>query len=287
MQPTRERILITVKTYPTLSQKYGETVCTAGLREDGSWMRIYPVPFRRLDDIQRYKKYDWIEGLFLRNESDHRHETFRPANIDEVKRINHIGTEDGWRARKEIVLGKARVETKFTPLCDNIKKELATAPSLAVFKPTKVLGFEEEPDEREWDKKRLENMRNLSRQTEFDFIRESWRLTFDVITKLPYKFYYHFLDADGRKSRLQVLDWECGQLYWNCYRSSPPDLDEQSKERFAVKKVKETYFDKFVETDLHFFLGTLQKFHGLSDTPWNIVGTFSPPVQNQMELALG
>jgi len=32
----RERILITVKTYPTLSRKHGETVCTAGIREDGS-----------------------------------------------------------------------------------------------------------------------------------------------------------------------------------------------------------------------------------------------------------
>lgn len=40
----RERILITVKTYPTLSASYGELVCTAGLREDGSWIRIYPVP---------------------------------------------------------------------------------------------------------------------------------------------------------------------------------------------------------------------------------------------------
>ena len=26
----RERVLVTVKTYPTLSRKYGETVCTAG-----------------------------------------------------------------------------------------------------------------------------------------------------------------------------------------------------------------------------------------------------------------
>jgi hypothetical protein len=46
----KERILITVKTYPTLSRKYGETVCTAGIRPDGSWVRLYPVPFRRLDD---------------------------------------------------------------------------------------------------------------------------------------------------------------------------------------------------------------------------------------------
>ncbi len=31
----KQRVLITVKTYPTLSRKYGETVCTAGVREDG------------------------------------------------------------------------------------------------------------------------------------------------------------------------------------------------------------------------------------------------------------
>lgn len=57
----RERILITVKTYPTLSKKYGETVCTAGVREDGTWVRLYPIPFRRLDQEQQFKKYDWIE----------------------------------------------------------------------------------------------------------------------------------------------------------------------------------------------------------------------------------
>lgn len=42
-QVREERILVTVKTYPTLSQKYGETVCTAGVREDGSWVRLYSV----------------------------------------------------------------------------------------------------------------------------------------------------------------------------------------------------------------------------------------------------
>ncbi len=32
----KQRVFITVKTYPTLSRKYGETVCTAGVREDGT-----------------------------------------------------------------------------------------------------------------------------------------------------------------------------------------------------------------------------------------------------------
>ena len=48
----KERILVAVKTYPTLSLIHGETVCTAGVRQDGSWVRIYPVPFRRLEEEQ-------------------------------------------------------------------------------------------------------------------------------------------------------------------------------------------------------------------------------------------
>ncbi len=55
------KVLVSVKTYPTLSEKYDELVCTAGFREDGSWIRIYPVPFRKLDYSNRYNKWEWIE----------------------------------------------------------------------------------------------------------------------------------------------------------------------------------------------------------------------------------
>lgn len=44
----KTKVLICVKTYPTLSEKYDELVCTAGVKEDGSWIRIYPVPQAQL-----------------------------------------------------------------------------------------------------------------------------------------------------------------------------------------------------------------------------------------------
>ena len=44
----QEEILITVKTYPTLSKKYHELVCTAGVNTEGEWRRLYPVQFRQL-----------------------------------------------------------------------------------------------------------------------------------------------------------------------------------------------------------------------------------------------
>ena len=46
------KVLITVKTYPSLSAKYGELVCTAGFLEDGSWIRLYPIPFRNVNHLE-------------------------------------------------------------------------------------------------------------------------------------------------------------------------------------------------------------------------------------------
>ncbi|WP_200814406.1 hypothetical protein [Parabacteroides sp. Marseille-P3160] len=55
------KVLVTIKTYPSLSKTYTELVCTAGFREDGSMIRIYPVPYRKLESYNKYEKYQWIE----------------------------------------------------------------------------------------------------------------------------------------------------------------------------------------------------------------------------------
>lgn len=45
-----KKVLITVKSYPSPSRRYGETVCVAGVDLDsGRWVRLYPIPFRDLD----------------------------------------------------------------------------------------------------------------------------------------------------------------------------------------------------------------------------------------------
>ena len=74
------KVLIAVKTYPTISGKYDELVCTAGFLEDGSWIRIYPIAFRKKAYDEQYKKYDWIEidlvkirVTFVQKVSDHIH----------------------------------------------------------------------------------------------------------------------------------------------------------------------------------------------------------------------
>ena len=62
----RVKVLITVTTYPLPSRSYDELVCTAGILEDGSWIRIYPIPLSFLLDLKqsgsvKNVKYTWVE----------------------------------------------------------------------------------------------------------------------------------------------------------------------------------------------------------------------------------
>ncbi len=263
----KQRVLITVKTYPTLSRKYGETVCTAGIREDGTWVRMYPVPFRRLNEEEQYKKYDWVKCGLTRNPSDPRPETFRPTDPGELVAVGHIGTERHWEERRQLLLRKAQVYDRLDEL---IVKAKANVASLAVFRPAKILDFTWEAEEPDWDPKKLQEMRDLHGQLDL-FEDNEWRKTFRIIPKLPYSFSYRFEDADGRRSELQVLDWEVGALYWNCLRGANGD------ESTALSKVRQKYFDDFTAKDLHFFLGTTQQFHFVAPNPWVIIGVLPIP----------
>jgi hypothetical protein len=271
---TKERVLIAVKTYPTLSRKYGETVCTAGVREDGTWVRIYPVPFRRLDEKEQYSKFDWLECRLARNPSDPRPETFRPVDENELQPVDHIDTAGKWRERRRILLKNARVYDRLDELIAGAK---ANQVSLAVFKPARVTDFIWEEETREWDRDKLREMRESTSQFDL-FADNTWRTTFQVIPKLPYSFSYRFQDAAGKSSEMQVLDWEAGALYWNCLKSA--DGDEPK----ALAKVRQKYFDGFLKTDLHFFLGTTQQFHFVAPNPWVIIGVFPIPNEDQLDL---
>ena len=100
----RTRLLVTVKTAPLLSTKYTETVCTAGLLRDGTWIRIYPIPYRLLDKAQRFKKYQWIEVKLEKNSRDPRPESHKLAG--KIKLLRHLDTKEHWKERKKIVLQK-------------------------------------------------------------------------------------------------------------------------------------------------------------------------------------
>lgn len=273
----RVKVLILVKTYPVLSKKYGELVCTAGLTSEGNWIRLYPLPFRLLCTDKQFKKYQWIEVDVQRKENDPRPESHRIVNVDTIKLLEKIDTSYDWRKRKEFIFKFLTIHTNISELISSANKDNTL--SLALFKPKKIIDFIIEESEREWDIERQDQCYNALQQASlFDSEEEQERRqTFEIAKKIPYKFSYRFVDENDTECKLMIEDWELGQLYWNYvqYKGQPED--------FALTKIKEKYFCKFLTLDTHFFLGTTKKYHGWAHNPFIIIGVFYPPKVNQSE----
>ena len=225
----RKKVLITVTTYPLPSRSYDELVCTAGVLENGDWIRIYPVPLSFLTDLKgsgklKRVKYTWIELDLNDRTDDFRPESHSPVNYDfhDITIREAINTDGNWAVRKDYCLKK--VYTNKTQLLEDSK-----APgniSLTTFKPSKILGLEIEEDDREW-KDVWKELRKQGRL--FDTVKPIEKL----IPKLPCKFFYRFVDDAGVESKLMIEDWEIGALFWNCLRS------DDGNEAVALKKVRE------------------------------------------------
>lgn len=265
------KVLITVKTYPTLSSfREEEIVCTAGITEKGEWVRLYPIPYRKLSYANQYRKYEWIEIEVKKNKKDFRKESYSPISIDNpIEPFGFIGTENNWERRKIVVFNSKKYTNLKFLIGEAYDEESRT--SLALFKPHSIDDFVYEPDEPDWDKGILEC---LSQGNLFENSSN-----FQVVRKLPFKFYYVFRDDEGQTSRLMVEDWEIGALYWRIF-----DVTNNREE--ACLKVRKKYFDEFVsKKDLYFFLGTNFINHvKRTKNPFIIIGLFYPPIDYQYKL---
>ncbi|MDR1924379.1 MAG: hypothetical protein LBQ66_08390 [Planctomycetaceae bacterium] len=260
-------VFITVKTYPTLSKKYDELVCTAGITDEGNWIRIYPVPFRKLDFDNKYVKYQWLSIPLIRNVEDFRPESYRIENFNAITQKEKI---KDWDMRRQIILGKTPIYTNMNTLIEKAKnKEL----SLATFKPQKITDFIVEATERNWPKDKLELLKAKSQQLSFFQTIDEIKREFSVVNKVPYKFSYQFTDDTGKTRTLMIEGWEIGMLYWNCLKATNND------EKSAIEKIRQKYFGEFLEKDIFLFLGTTKAWHNVAPDPFVIIGIFVPPRQ--------
>ena len=94
------------------------------------------------------------------------------------------------------------------------------------------------------------------------------REDFKPANKLPFDFYYKFADEKGRESKLRILDWEIGMLFFNCVWRG--DSDE-----VALNKVKQKYLCDVLnqeKRDVRLLVGT----RGVHPN-WLIIGIYNPP----------
>lgn len=255
----RRKILIATKTYPSISIKYQETVCTAGVLLDDDekpiqWVRIYPIRFRQLDFDKRYPRWSIISAKIERNEKDYREESFR-IDDSSIQIIRKIDTRQNWEKRKSLVLP---LEFK------SIRQIKEQGKSLGIIKPQTIKKYFYKKDiKREWKPKQQAILDQM------DLFEPSVKLD-----KIPYKFGYKFISQDGDEHRCTISDWEIMQLYRSC-RDRSKETNIENKEKEALEKVRQKLEDEFLnKKDLYFIMGNL-KNHKNS---FMIIGLFYPPL---------
>lgn len=266
------KVLITVKTYPRPTPTYEEIVCTAGLLENGKWIRIYPIPFRNLPFIDQFSKFTWIGLNLIKQSSDFRLESYRPKQMYDEKIIveNSVGTKKNWLERKRLVQKEV-----FSSMDQVINLAYKESRSLVTLKPNEIIGFAVEKEkDRDWDPKYINRLSQMKL-----FEKPESR---QIIKKLPYKYYYRFItDGDTQPRKLMIHDWEIGALYWNCLSQTKGD------EVAANELVKQKYFHDFATTkDISFFLGTTYQYQKKkAPNPFSIIGVFPPPKTAQIPMS--
>jgi hypothetical protein len=206
----RIKVLIWGKTYPELSKRYTETVCTGGCLEDGRPIRLYPVPLRYLGSNQQYKLYDWVEVPVEKNPKDPRKESFK-VRSDDIRLVGSIDTDaNAWRARRAVVFRDT--SWHFESLEDLQVLERRGEKSIGVVTPGEILGVRTvartAADRREYDEK----MAEIQDQTDI------FRPEYKELEFLPYEIHLRWrctrLCSVCRKSPhdMKVLDWGLLQL---------------------------------------------------------------------------
>lgn len=251
----QKRVYIMVKTYPTPSKGYVETVCTAGITDTGEWIRLYPISYRYLEDEQKYSKYSWIEIAVRKNSSDRRIESYQPV-MESIKILDKPKSKElQWREALSIVRPIANKS-----LCEIKKLQENKNRSLGIFKPYKVTDFYFEKEENaSWTNEQAQYIQQTLLGPE---IKE--------LERIPYSFHYKFLcDHEGCTGHdLTIIDWEIYQAYrsWR---------HRYSNENILLAKIKQKWFEELLgeDRDSFFIVGN----HNRWQSSFMVLSVFWPP----------
>lgn len=249
-----QKVLIVVKTYPSPSMRYQETVCTAGITDKGKWVRLYPISFRYLPFERQYKKFQWIKLNIKKQVKDFRPESFLPDN-DSIKALGELSTKKDkqWKARKDILLPLANKSLEEISIQYNENKT-----SLGIFKPREVTDFYWKDAPEEWSEKHEEVLKQgvlFGTQPK-------------PLEKIPLEFRYKFRCDDHRCKGhdLSIIDWEI----YEAYRNWRNRYDYNT----LLIKIREKWLDKFwhSDRDSYFIVGSRFPY-----PTFMILGIFWPP----------
>lgn len=200
------RCMIWCKTYPELSSHHVETVCTGACLEDGTPIRLYPVPLRYLEGPQKYRLYDIVELEVDRNNKDHRPES-RRVNDRSIKVVGAVPSDrHGWAERREWLDRRAH-DWHFDSIAQLESRQEQARQSMGFITPGAIedvyLITKPEKDRRD----HVEKWEGIAEQTDA-FRAEYKRLDFvPFAVKLRWRCAERCAHCRDTPHDMQVLDW--------------------------------------------------------------------------------
>ena len=256
-----KKTLIVVRTYPAPSRKYVELSCTAGITEDGEWLRLYPVVYRMLDLDKRFRKWQWVDLAVKKASRDPRPESYNIDHDSITLLTEPLPTDSRWRARRDIL-----TPVQAPSMCWlRESNDRDGRPTLGFFKPKAISALVITKESPDWSPQQQGALQQAPMFGE---------LPKEELQKIPYTFSYRFTcdDPTCRGHNMSCTDWEMGESYRKWSQAYGADWERVFRERYET--------DMILNKDTHFFVGTL------SDHPksWIIIGLFYPPKMIQGEL---
>ena len=246
------RAIILIKAIPRASKKYQETVCCAGVTDQGDWKRLYPLRFRQLDGENQFSRWDIVSFRYRRPTSDHRKER---CHVFEDT-LNVIGSFDSSR-RAELI------EKILRP---SARAAAEAGESLAAIKPKEVKFIYKKRKDVD-----IESQRKLFQQA----ARQGSFIDKDLaaIEPSPYSFAFHFIDDNGSHT-YQCGDWETQATFFNWRKKYGEDG--------ALSRLSQKYNDEYVSKGVVFALGNVQKRPHV----WQLLGVIRVDPLRQLSLIL-
>ena len=239
------RVLITVKAAPQPSEKYGDTVCVAGIRmrEDTGpeWIRLYPVPFRSMAELERFQKYELVDIRVTPSSDDFRSESYKPDRAS----LERLGTIPPWKGRHSYV---SPLADRWT-MCEILSalRSKKPYPSLAVVRPREVGDLAVEAHSG-WTAAQQARIDRAANQLDL-FDQSSRRPTPLEAPRFTARYHYLCMTPSCKGHRQSLIDWEASELV---RRHHAHDSDE-----VAASALRARFFEEMAAPDRGplFFVG--------------------------------
>jgi len=229
-------LMVNCKTYPAVSTKYVETVCTGGVRANGEFVRLYPVPFRFLDAEEQYGRWDVIRVRAYRDSKDPRPESWHFLPGSPIEKLDSITTDRRrweWMCKTIHNSAAAMQEKGLTNGCVEIEP----------------IEFYWKPDSKEWTPNQL----SVIQQGDLFATKDQMQ---GLADRVPWQFRLKYKE----KSTGQEFDGKV--LAWSYYQGFRRARNESGNDQVALETIANRIRESIFSADRTVFaiLGTHSRF---------------------------